>query len=754
MRGISKFVPMLSAFTLLRRSNKSVIPVLAMVAFMLGSLWLMSAATENSGQFGRMHLALVVINILGLIVLVSLISFDVLRLARQYQRKAAGSRLTAKLVAIFSVMAVVPVSIVFYFSLGFLQYGIDSWFDVRIERAMEDAIKLSRASLDMRMRDLLKQTREMSASLAHTSNELALFDLNDLRDQSEASELTLMTQSGRVIASSSANPTAIIPQRPDEVVLLQVRETNSYVSVAPINDLGLHIRVAVRVDAAQASADPRVLFALYPLDERIGLLADGVQSAFAKYKELVFLREPLKQSFTITLVLVLLVTLMCAVWAGFFFAQRLVAPIRVLEMGTRAVAAGNYQKKLPDMSGDELGSLVQSFAKMTDRISAAQEEVKRSRYQAERERSYLSAVLGRLSSGVITLGRDQTIRATNVAANLILGTEMEHARGSTLKHLEHKAPELQAFIHALVLHIDNSDKEWREEVVLFSGGTRKTLMCQGSQLPAIKDMPGGYVVVFDDVSALIQAQRDAAWGEVARRLAHEIKNPLTPIQLSAERLRHKYLHKMSPEDAEVLDRSTHTIVQQVQAMKEMVQAFTEYARAPKLQLKPLTMQTVIEEVLDLYRGDEQGVVFEFQAAPNVAAVEADPGRLRQLLHNLLRNALESLAEQAEKHITLSLATVVKGDQTFVELRVMDNGPGIPEELLPKLFEPYVTTKVKGSGLGLAVVKRIVEEHSGVIFASNREQGGACVVVRLPAITGTVRSLESGRVEKDKRRKAL
>lgn len=745
---------MFKPIAMMRRASTSVIPVLVMVCFMLGSLWLLSAATENSAQFGRMHVALVVINILGLIFLGALISINVTRLVRQYRRKAAGSRLTSRLVVIFVVMALVPVSIVFYFSLGFLQHGIDSWFDVRIERAMDDSIKLSRSSLDMRMRDLLKQTRAMARSLGPTSNELVLFDLNDMRDNSGASELTLMTQAGRVIASSSVNPTAIIPQRADDALLLQVRETNSYVNLAPISDLGLHIRVAVGVDAADAAGDPRVLFVLYPLDERISLLADGVQSSFTKYKELVFLREPLKQSFTLTLVLVLLVTLLSAVWAAFFFAQRLVAPIRVLEMGTRAVASGNYQKKLPDMAGDELGSLVQSFSKMTDRISAAQEEARRSQYRAEREKTYLGAVLGRLSSGVITLGRDQSVRAVNMAASQILGIDPEMARGCKLRELETRVPELQAFIHALVMHVDNLDEEWREEVVLLGNRGRKTLMCQGSRLPSVKNVPGGFVVVFDDVTALIQAQHDAAWGEVARRLAHEIKNPLTPIQLSAERLRHKYLHTMSAEDAEVLDRSTHTIVQQVQAMKEMVQAFSEYARAPKLQLQPLLMQTVIEEVLDLYRGDEFGVVFEFQAQENVSLVEADPGRLRQLIHNLIRNAIESLAGQDNKHISISLGMVLQAGKALVELQVMDNGPGIPQEILGKLFEPYVTTKSKGSGLGLAVVKRIVEEHSGIIFANNRPEGGACVVVHLPALESITNGVEAAGMQNTGKRNAI
>lgn len=718
---------------LLRRMSTSVIPVAIMGVFMIASLWLLTAATENSGTFGRLHVALVVINMLGLIVLVGLIGLNLVRLVRQYRRGATGSRLTVRLVLIFVVMAVTPVSLVFYFSLGFLGHGIDSWFDVRIENAMQDALDLSKSSLDLRMREQLKQVRGMTSGLETVPDTIVLFNINELRARSGASDLTLLTQSGRVIASSSAESTGIIPQQPDESILQQVRQSETYVGLAPIDGQGLHTRVAVRVaDPMNMANEPRVLFALFPMDERIELLADSVQSAFAKYKELVYLREPLKQSFSFTLVLVLLVSLLTAVWAAFLFAQWLVAPIRILAIGTRAVAAGNYNKKLPITRNDELGSLVQSFRDMTGKVSQAQAEVKRTQHEAERERAYLRAVLGRLSSGVITLDRHHTLRAVNVAAGQILGVDLQHATGHGLLQLEKDFPQLADFVQTLVPHLNESSADWREEVKLLSGG-HKILMCQGTHLPGVEDMPAGYVIVFDDVTTLIQAQRDAAWGEVARRLAHEIKNPLTPIQLSAERLRRKYLHNMLPEDAEVLDRSTHTIVQQVQAMKEMVQAFSEYARAPKIELRPLALNVIIEEVLDLYRGDDMPVTIHFHPAPNLPMVEADANRIRQLLHNLIRNAIESTSARPDGVIDIYLGLAENAKQNFVELKVSDNGAGIPEEMLDKLFEPYASTKTKGSGLGLAVVKRIVEEHSGRVFAENLPGHGASFVVRLPAM---------------------
>jgi len=721
---------------LLRQLSESFVPVAIMAAFMVMSMALLSAATENSSQFGRMHLVLVVINVLGLIVLVGLIGINLTKLLSQYKRNVTGSRLTARLVVIFVILSVAPVSLVYYFSLGFLQHGIDSWFDVRMEQAMEDSLKLSRSALDMQKRELLKKSRALSDALTGVPNDLALMSLNDLRAESGANELTLLTQGGEIIASSSEDTTAIIPHRPDDSTLLQVREKKSFADVSPVGELGLHVRVSVGVDSTDAEIEPRVLYALFPIPERMGELADKVELAYAQYKKLVFLREPLKNSFVLTLSLVLLVSILTAVWAAFFSAQRLVSPIRILTMGTKAVAAGNYDKKFPPTTNDELGSLVKSFADMTQRLASARDQAERSQQQVERERSYLRAVLGRLSSGVMTLDHERKLRVANNAANQILEVNLEKSLGKGLLAIAQSASNLAEFVDVLNKNFvskDNvsKDKEWREEVIVKKKGGNKTLMCQGAVLPGIKGMKRGYVVVFDDVTTLVKAQRDAAWGEVARRLAHEIKNPLTPIQLSAERLRRKYLDKMPPEDAELLERSTRTIIEQVRSMEEMVKAFSEYARVPPIEFQPLQFDALVSEVLDLYQAEDIGaqIIADFQA--KLPLLEADPGRMRQLLHNLIKNAIESTQEVPGARIVITLATVVIGDSELLELRVKDNGKGIPESILNSLYEPQTTTKSKGGGLGLAVVKRIVEEHSGTTFAENNIEGGASVVVRLP-----------------------
>jgi two-component system, NtrC family, nitrogen regulation sensor histidine kinase NtrY len=727
----------------LRRLATGVFPVTALFVMLLISLYLMSAATQNSQEFGRLFFGLLLINVLGLITLVTLIAINLIRLVRQYHSQVTGSRLTVRLVVMFVLLAVAPVSVVYYFSVEFIQRGIDSWFDVRLEKALNDALELSRTSLDSRKLDLLKQAERVSRELAMVPDEQAASALNDLRNHSNAFELTLFTENGHIIASSSADPSLIVPNLPGEAVLSQLKQGLNYVGIDPVRDNILYIRAVVKIPEANSLVETRLLQSLYPVSDRINILADSVQSSYDRYNELTVLRDPLKFSFTLTLSLVLLLSLLMAVLAAFFSARRFVAPIRVLAIGTRAVSAGDYGKRLPLHSNDELGYLVQSFNDMTQKIAQARDDAYRSQQQAEGERAYLRAVLGRLSSGVLTLDKRCIVRTANVAARQILGVDLKGCIGNPLEHISQNYPYLTHFVESIMHYLSGGRQEWREEIVIFGVSGRQVLICGGATLPGASGRSAGHVIVFDDVTALVQAQRDAAWGEVARRLAHEIKNPLTPIQLSAERMRHKYLGMMDAKDAEILDRATHTIVEQVEVLKEMVKAFSEYARSPHLKLLPLDLNMVISEVLDLYRGDETAIEFDLHLASDLPRIEADSGRLRQLLHNLIKNAIEVSDHKDICRISLLTQNITDAGLDMIELRVEDNGPGIPDDILNHLFEPYVTTKTKGTGLGLAIVKKIVEEHGGVVWAENIPGNGASITVRLPVAITMKQSGASG-----------
>jgi PAS domain S-box-containing protein len=475
------------------------------------------------------------------------------------------------------------------------------------------------------------------------------------------------------------------------------------------------------------------------VERRLAALADTVESAYQRYGEKARLREPLKTSFTLTLTLVLLLSLFAALYGAFWAARRLVRPIQDLVAGTRAVAKGDFDMRLPLTSHDEMGILVHSFNDMTKRLARAREETRRSQHAVEAERANLAVILARLSTGVISLEPDRTVRTANQAACSILGADVDSVIGKPLAEAGKGSSLFEQFDMACSAHLDAGQTEWREQLVLQAESGRRILMCACTTLSGEDRSPGGFVIVFDDITALLQAQRDAAWGEVARRLAHEIKNPLTPIQLSAERIRRKLLGSMSEGEAQMLDRATHTIVQQVEAMKEMVNAFSEYARAPEMDVSRFDLNQLIVEVAELYRAGsrETGRAArpKLTLDPALTEIEADRGRLRQIVHNLLANAIEALEGSRDPEIRVETRLVERPDGRLAEITVEDNGPGFRPDVIGQVFDPYVTTKPKGTGLGLAIVKKIVEEHGGRIEADNARTGGARVRIELPLAAG-------------------
>ena len=702
------------------------------------SLYLLSAATENSERFGRLYVWLLLLNGVVIVALLGLILNNILRLVRSVQRRETGSRLTLKLMALFVLLAVLPGLIVYTFSMQFLQRGVDSWFDVRIERALDDALALSQAALDQRMRDMQQRVEDAASELVDVDPAMTPVILGDLREQIRASELTLLGENGQIIAASSIDTVSILPHRPEEGILLQLRQGRPYVGLDPIGNAGLHIRALVPAPSPDGPGGSRVLQGLFPVSPRVNDLAEQVELAFSEYRELAYLRGPLKDSFSLTLSLVLLLSLLFAVWSAFYLARRLVAPVSRLAEGTRAMAAGRYGTQLPPGGNDELGSLVHSFNDMSRRVAEVRDAARRSQALVESQRAYLEAVLGRLSSGVLALAPDGSLRTFNQAASDILSVPLDTGVGQPLAGLTTDHPDFEPFAELVDQHRQGNGKDWRAEIALDTAEGRRVLMCSGTALPGEGEI-GGHVIVFDDVTTLIQAQRDAAWGEVARRLAHEIRNPLTPIQLSAERLQLKVAPALDGDAAALLERSTQTIVHQVEVMKDMVQAFSDYARPPALQRRPVDLNALIREVVELYRGEPGEPQLELELADDLPPLMADPGRVRQLLNNLLRNALEA-AEPGACHITLSTARGEGRHADRIELDVQDNGPGFSEDMLNRLFEPYVTTKARGSGLGLAIVKKIVEEHHGTISARNVSHG-ARITVRLPLDTAL--TTESG-----------
>jgi PAS domain S-box-containing protein len=697
----------------------------------VAALLIMAQTVQQSAHFSDLHPFIVGVNVAGLLVLLMLIGGRLVQLIRDWRKRVVGSRLEARMVWMSATLAMLPLLLVFYFSVMFLNRGIDSWFHVEIRQGLEDALTLSRAALDLRMREYMQRTRTIAGDLAAHDDPVAVLD--DARLRNEAVELTLFGANRRILGTSSERFGQIVPQRPSEEMVMQSR--HEYVTLDPVAGGGFLVRTAVQVPLTSPGDEPRMLEAVYPVERRLGELADTVESAYQRYGEKARLREPLKTSFTLTLTLVLLLSLFAALYGAFWAARRLVRPIQDLVAGTRAVAKGDFDMRLPLTSHDEMGILVHSFNDMTKRLARAREETRRSQHAVEAERANLAVILARLSTGVISLQPDLTVRTANQAACTILGADVESVIGKPLAEAGKGSSLFEQFDQACSAHLDAGQTEWREQVVLQAESGRRILMCACTTLSGEDRSPGGFVIVFDDITALLQAQRDAAWGEVARRLAHEIKNPLTPIQLSAERIRRKLLGSMNEAEAQMLDRATHTIVQQVEAMKEMVNAFSEYARAPEMDVSRFDLNQLIAEVAELYRaGSREGgrtARPKLKLDPALTEIEADRGRLRQIVHNLLANAIEALEGARDPEIRIETRLVEQAEGRLAEITVEDNGPGFRSDVIGQVFDPYVTTKSKGTGLGLAIVKKIVEEHGGRIEAENARTGGARVRIELP-----------------------
>jgi len=698
----------------------------------LSAILLMARTAQHAEPFSRLHPWILMINVAGLVVLLALLATKLVQLVRDWRGHVIGSRLKARMVWTFGVLATLPILLVYFFAVQFLSRGIDSWFNVEIRQSLDDALVLSRSALETRMRDHLAATELIADELAMNGG-TAPGILEMLRRQSGALELVVATDSGAIVAVSRGLETDVVPDEVPGEVLMQAKQGSPFVSLEPLAEGGYLIRTAVPLGGVAGDRSDMVVQAIYPVAERLGALADTVQAAYQQFGEKDYLRKPLKASFILTLTVVLLLSLLAAWYGAIFTAQRLVQPIQDLVKGTRAVAQGDLDTRLPLTSHDEMGFLVHSFNDMTKRLRHAREDQQRAQQAAETERANLAVILARLSTGVVALEPDLRIRTANRAASSILGEELDGFIGSRFAGLG--APEglLRQFGEACRSRLAAGETEWREQFVFQAGSGRRVLMCACTPLPAEGEAPGGYVLVFDDITVMLQAQREAAWGEVARRLAHEIKNPLTPIRLSAERMRLKLMPSMNERDARLLDRGTETIVQQVEAMKEMVNAFSEYARAPRVEMAEVNLNRLVTELTDLYRAQVagRGVTLEVRLDPGLVAVVADRGRLRQLLHNLLTNAVEALEGRPGGAIAVVTRLAERGGGRVAEIAVEDNGPGFQRELVGQVFDPYVTTKARGTGLGLAIVRRIVEEHGGSVEAENRPDGGARVRIELP-----------------------
>ena len=725
------------------------LPALALLVALLLALLLVSGVQHESGGPGGNWLEdsfiwVLVVTGLALGILVWSIGYRLHALVRNVRRGRPGALLAARWVRNFLALSLPPALIVFFFSAWFLTSTIDGWFDVEVEAALADSLELGQEFLDTRtleVRNQLRDTANDLSGLPEDGEMLRQALLSRVRSAGPV-ELSVLETGGKLIATANINALTGLPERPADFAILQATQQGEYAAAEPTADGSLQIRVIQLMPATYPGTSPRFLQAIYPLPPDITTLTGSIEQEYHRYQNVSYLRQSLKQSFLLVLTLVLMLTVLLAMLAALNAARRMVSPLSSLSTATREVAAGDFGKEVAAGQRDEIGFLVESFNQMTQALKKASAEAEESRAELQAQGEYLETVLGNLSSGVMTLDNQCRVITGNAASKQILGIpesfslslESSAPGGHPLEKILNYAPFLSNFTDAISHQVQKGRSRWQQEVRIDRPGSPLVLLMRGSRLPLIA-LPGenaqyGYVVVFDDVTILNQAQRDAAWAEVARRLAHEVKNPLTPIRLAAERLHMKLADKLEMADSAVLDKASGTIIAQVEALRKLVDAFGDYAQEPKLNLEALDLEALIGEVVALYQQGDSNLQFELRLGASPPELSADGGRIRQLLHNLIRNSQEAGAGSPVS-IEINCKTSEHGGKTWLELEVNDNGPGFPDMVLEQPFEPYVSNKARGSGLGLAICKKIVSEHDGRIEISNADEGGARVQIRLP-----------------------
>ncbi len=702
-------------------------------AFFLVATFSLSMSAQNTQSQGEWFTTLLIVNIAGIAVLLIFLLASLMRLVRQYRKRVLGSRLMVRFVISFFILTVIPISVVFYFSAQFLTRGVDSWFDDKIEQALDDALLLGQGFLEASKQNIIDNARSDARRIVSASNDGDVVRLlEDIRRQRSYTELDLFASNGRIIASSNVDAVSLFPDSPAKIDMNKAAGGEVVVKLEPMKDGALQYRVLHPVVDSGFAQKFRILQIIEPLPLRYSRLGNSLEQASSEYNRLSFLRGPLKISFLLTLSLITLMTTLISISLALYAARRLVAPINDLATGTRAVAEGDYSTQLPIKSEDELGLLVASFNSMITQVRRAQDDAQANHLREQNQRAYLQSVLSNLSSGVLSFDDAQVLQTHNSRASAILGTDLDQYNKQTLLELCLNHPDLKDFCDHLTEVMDNG-QTGEQEISLDSAQGKQLLMVRTSTLSIKDQITSGWVVVFDDVTTLVTAERDAAWGEVARRLAHEIKNPLTPIGLSAERIRRKYLHKLPESEREALDRSTRTIAEQVQTLKRMVDAFASYARSERLDLRDVDLNRLIEDVVDLYRQAVNPIEFSLSLEGTLKLMRLDQDGLRQILNNIIGNACDALNQTPDARILITSKLEVQQERSGVSIVIQDNGPGFEKHIIDKVFEPYVTNKLEGTGLGMAIVKRIAQAHGGFVIVNNQDQGGGRVKVWLPEV---------------------
>jgi nitrogen fixation/metabolism regulation signal transduction histidine kinase len=686
---------------LFNKSNYWLAYLMALLFFLVfGALVLMNIITQDLDLFERYYNFLLIIASIGIGVLSWIIFVNLLKVRQDIRKKLVGSRLVWRMIKVVSLIVIVPSLLFYLFSLDAISRNIDSLNTESISKTLHEGIELSNASIATALLAYKRRT-ELLADDVFTAQRLKedpIELIRKLRIRSNAYELSLFTNGGQTIATSNVGEYRFFPTK----MVMSINEP--ILSIREIENVGSYIEVVIPIKVGRGLLKPNLLLALYPISKKITKLKRNIEKAKQHYARQTFIKEPLKNTFTINATLVFLFFLVTVLWGIFRISTKLVKPVTKLSKATKEISQGNYQVTVDKDYDDDFGDLIGLFNQMTQQIESARNE-------ASEQKIYLETIL-KYSYGVIALDNNREVQLVNNVCEEIMQTQLQDIIGLKCEDIANKHSILNPLVEIFKKHLSNSILNWDQDVVFKIKGEKRIIACQCVSLMEV-NIDLGFVVVFNDITELSVAQRQIAWAEVAKRLAHEIKNPLTPIQLSAERLRKKYLTTLNKKDAEVLDKTTTTIMQQVELLKKMVDAFSQYARSPELNKELLDLNKIVKETLDLYQSYK---FINFKMDENLPLLLLDKDSIQRMLINLIKNALEVIGKQENPHIEIE----TKVNKTTVFLILIDNGGGLDEAIKDNIFEPYVSSKKKGTGLGLAIVKRIVEKHNGKIKIQNIE----------------------------------
>ena len=691
------------------------ITLLILLAKSLGNTTLISTETFR---------LLFIFNIIFIAALVLLIGIQIFRLLNSIKKQIVGSKLTLRLVISFALMVIIPVSIVYLVSVNFLTKSINSWFDVKVESALEGGLSLGQKTLNILMRDVELKSRSMSYTIGNTPIDQRSSVLRDMREKFNIEEVIIYDKQLNILALSSANDAQIpvIPKYED----VEKSANDFYGVIEDVNDKIILRAYMPIISNNDMSLNNIFLEIKQPIPSEIANLAISVESVYEDYQRLAYSRKSLNIIYTLTLTLVLLLAILSAVAISFVISRRFSQPLSQLADATREISKGNYNKTIPEQGEkDELGLLVKSFNSMTKQLDSATKNAEKNQFRLELSRMFLDTILNNLTSGVIVIDELTRIKLHNPAGLKTLQVGRRVVKNKILGEVLSKNRIYKPIVDYIFLYVNKKiiSKGISQEFKIVSNEKERIIRVQINSIKQDGDI--NYILLIDDITEVTEGQRHQAWSEVARRLAHEIKNPLTPIQLSAERVEHKLKNKLNEEDKDILSKATHTIVNQVNALKIMVNEFSDYARPAKIEKKIINIDLLIRNVRDLY--EAVAIEIKYESPSKILIVQGDENKLRQVIINLIENAKDAMVNVKDPCIILRL----KDYKNKLCLEVEDNGAGIPQEILANIFEPYVTSKSHGTGLGLAIVLKIIDEHDGSITLKNNKKVGTTVLVKLP-----------------------